>query len=137
MMKLKTLFAIAIGYITIGCASSQSISLENGKSIDKKLIGVWNGSYQNQESNLSKIWEIERKKDGTYTIVTSRTVNGRMQKIKNSGNWWTENMKYYQKSIHNETPEIYEYSVLNNKQIQFSSIDPDNGNYIFTDHKKE
>lgn len=135
---LKTLFLAGTGLLLSGCANTQNITLENGKKIAKPLIGSWSGSYQTPELRFSsRSWEIERKADGTYTSFTVLTVKGRAQKFRGKGTWWTDNQKYYQKLDSNDYPDVFEYTVIDGKQIKFKSANPDNENMEYIEQRKE
>ena len=62
------LFAVLMTMFAISC-STQMTTLENGKKIDNRLVGVWSGSEKDQQiDGVSKKWDMTRNADGTFIL---------------------------------------------------------------------
>lgn len=114
---------------------------ENGKVIDKRLVGVWTGSESgNIVEGMSSEWKMTRNIDGTFSLEVKANLNGEIIEGTENGNWWIENDLFHEFHDASGGTDIYHYEVLNKKQIKFKaekmSIEVANENYEFIDTKK-
>lgn len=117
---------------------AQNIELK--KTIDKNLVGVWKGEEkENQSEGLSKSWVMTRKNDGTFLLVFKVNDNGKINTIKEKGNWWVEDGKFYE--FHNTSglTDVYIYTILSKDKVKFKAvnmaIEQNNENYEFIDER--
>lgn len=137
---MKNLFLplSAFAFLLTSCGAQNNLS--DGKTIDRKLLGVWTGSESNEQiDGVTKKWEMNRMKDGNYSIHFTFTNDGETDKTTETGKWWTDNGRYYELHSYDDKTDIYTYEVLNDKQVKFKtetiSIDMENNNYEFIDTK--
>ena len=135
------LFAALMMIFAISC-STQMTTLENGKKIDNRLVGVWSGSEKDQQiDGVSKKWDMTRNADGTFILDFVFTQNGRTQETQETGNWWIKGNKFYEYHEESGKTDVYTYSVLNENQIKFKSqsisVGMNNDSYEFTDTRKK
>ena len=135
------LFAVLMTMFAISC-STQMTTLENGKKIDNRLVGVWSGSEKDQQiDGVSKKWDMTRNADGTFILDFVFTQNGRTQENQETGNWWIEGNKFYEYHEESGKTDVYTYSVLNENQIKFKSqsisVGMNNDSYEFTDTRRK
>ena len=135
------LLAVLMMIFAISC-STQMTTLENGKKIDNRLVGVWSGSEKDQQiDGVSKKWNMTRNADGTFILDFVFTQNGRTQEIQETGNWWIEGNKFYEYHEESGKTDVYTYSVLNENQIKFKSqsisVGMNNDSYEFTDTRRK
>lgn len=134
LVVLMTIFAIS--------CSTQMTTLENGKKIDNRLVGVWSGSEKDQQiDGVEKKWDMTRNGDGTFILDFVFTQNGRTQEAQETGNWWIEGNKFYEYHEESGKTDVYTYSVLNENQIKFKSqsisVGMNNDSYEFTDTRRK
>jgi hypothetical protein len=130
--RISALIVIAF----MGCANSQSdLTQKTGKTIDKKLVGIFKGGNNNDGNGAKNSWVINRNADGTYLQDKTFRMRGRATRIKTNGNWWTENGKYYQQNTNINETEVYTYKVLGTKKITFKSTSTEE-NYEYSEEKE-
>lgn len=140
--KLKSgIFLLLMAFLAMSC-TNQVKTLENGKKIDNRLVGVWSGFEKDQQiEGVEKKWEMTRNADGTFILDFVFTQNGRTQETQETGNWWVEGNKFYEFHEESGKTDVYTYSVLNENQVKFKSqsisISMSNDSYEFTDTRKE
>ena len=135
------LLAVLMTMFAISC-STQMTTLENGKKIDNRLVGVWSGSEKDQQiDGVEKKWDMTRNADGTFILDFVFTQNGRAQQTQETGNWWIEGNKFYEYHEESGKTDVYTYSVLNENQIKFKSqsisVGMNNDSYEFTDTRRK
>lgn len=135
------LLAVLMTMFAISC-STQMTTLENGKKIDNRLVGVWSGSEKDQQiDGVEKKWDMTRNGDGTFILDFVFTQNGRTQETQETGNWWIEGNKFYEYHEESGKTDVYTYSVLNENQIKFKSqsisVGMNNDSYEFTDTRRK
>ena len=64
------------------------VKIENGKTIDKRLVGVWKGSESgNIVEGMSSQWEMTRNLDGTFSLNYKAELDGEIMEGIENGNW--------------------------------------------------
>ncbi len=142
-MKGKLIFGIvSILLITLtSCGTKRHfVKNENGKIIDKRLVGVWTGNESgNIIEGMSSEWKMTRNLDGTFALEVKATLNGEIIEGTEKGNWWVENGLFHEYHDVSGGTDIYQYNVLNKEQIKFKvekmSIPLVNNEYEFIDTK--
>lgn len=135
------IFLLLLAFLAMSC-TNQVKTLENGKKIDNRLVGVWSGSEKDQQiEGVEKKWEMTRNADGTFILDFVFTQNGRTQETQETGNWWIEGNKFYEFHEESGKTDVYTYSVLNENQVKFKSqsisISMSNDSYEFVDTRKK
>ena len=139
-MKLKSLILLFIGIISISCSSMKTLT--NGDVIDTKLVGVWEGSEDNQqEEGMSKQWVMTRNANGTFVLDFKAQSEGKNMAFTETGKWWIEEGKFYEFHKESGLTDVYEYTILNKDQIKFKStkmaLEMENSAYEFVDTRKK
>lgn len=139
MKQLTFLNLILLFSLMIPC-SAQLITTSEGKQIDERLVGTWEGSEKdNQMEGMTKQWTMTRNEDGTFSLDFSMTMDGETQTTQETGTWWIENWKFYEYHDYSDKTDIYEYEILNKKKVKFKSevlaMDMNTESYEFIDHK--
>lgn len=139
LMKNNILFFVLFIFLAISSCSS-SKTLPDGKQIDKRLIGVWEGSEKDHQiSGVEKKWTMERKEDGTFSLHFVATKDGRTNESTEEGNWWVEGTTFFEYHEYSKKTDLYKFTILNKKQVKFTMTDSymafNNANYTFIDTK--
>lgn len=141
-MKIKLILGfISISLLLISCGTKGYFEkLENGKTIDKRLVGVWEGNESgNLIEGMSSEWKMIRNIDGTFSLEVKANYNGEIIEGTENGIWWIENGFFHEYHYVSGGTDIYNYEVLNKNQIRFKaekmSIEVVNENYEFIDTK--
>lgn len=141
-MKRKIILGlISISFILISCGVKRHfVKNENGKTIDKRLVGIWKGSESgNIIEGMSSEWEMSRNSNGTFTLSYIANFNGEKIEGIENGNWWIDNGLFYEFHEDSGLTDIYNYKVLNRQKIKFKAekmaIEVVNPNYEFIDTK--
>ncbi len=126
-MKAKSIVRILqiffVAAIFVSCSTNRLITLESGKEIDKKLIGIWKGCEEGQQfQNTTKCWKMERKADGTFILELNANFEGGEVTSLEPGSWWIENGKFHEFHENSQQTDTYDYTVLNKNEILFKSI---------------
>jgi hypothetical protein len=140
-MKKNAFRLIILTLVTLffySCSTTQK--LPNGKQIDKRLIGVWQGSEKDkQTSGLEKEWTMERNSDGTFTLNFITIQDGESDEFIETGNWWVKGNTFFEFHDNSGATDKYKFTVLNKEQVEFkminSNVEFDNPNYVFIDTK--
>jgi len=110
--------------------------------IDTCLVGTWSGSEKDDQiKGVQMNWIQYRYPDGK--LVTNFTANylGEQTVWVETGKWWIENGKFYEKSDDSKKPDIYSYEVVDKNHIIFRAIklspEFENKNYQFVDTRVE
>ena len=139
MKNAHTLLLILSVLFFNSCTSTKNLStLNNGKQIDKRLVGIWTGSEKdNQIEGLSKEWKMTRTFDGNFSLEFKVTQNGKVRNSTEDGQWWIENGLFHEMHFVSQKTDIYEYKVLNSDQIKFKvksfGVAHENEEYEFID----
>src|SRR5690606_8111617 len=124
-MKSKIISGlVSILFISLTACGAKSyyVKNENGKTIDKRLVGVWKGSESgNIMEGMSSEWEMTRNIDGTFSLDVKAILNGELIEGTESGNWWIENGLFHEFHDVSGGTDIYNYKVLNTTQIKFKA----------------
>ena len=141
-MKSRLILSlITISLIIISCGTKRHfVQIENGKAIDKRLVGVWEGNESgNIIEGMSSEWEVTRNLDGTFSLVYKAELDGEIIEGTENGNWWIENGMFHEYHDVSGGTDIYNYKVLNKTQIKFKAekmyVEVVNKNYEFIDTK--
>ncbi len=139
-MKNKLILGlISISLVLISCGTKRHfVKMENGKTIDKRLVGVWKGNESgNIVEGMTSEWKMTRNLDGTFVLAYKATLDGEIMEGVENGNWWIENGLFHEYHDVSGGTDIYNYEILNKKQIKFKaetmSIEVVNENYEFID----
>jgi len=138
MSKLITLTLV---FVTLNSSSfAQFKTLSNGKQIDKRLTGTWEGSEKDtQMEGMTKKWTMIRNDDGTFQLDFEITTDGETDKTTETGTWWIENAKFHEYHDYSGMTDVYEYEILNKKSVKFKSqslaMEMNTDSYEFIDHK--
>lgn len=138
MKRIRINFLIVLVSVLTLSSCSTFKTLSNGKQVDKKLVGVWQGSeFEKQVKGLKKEWKMTRRDDGTFTLDFTTTYDGETDKLIENGNWWVEDNKFFEYHEDSDKTDTYKYIVLNKDQIQFEMISTgvefEDENYTFID----
>ena len=132
------------------CSFSQNTSLKeqamttktltNGKQIDKRLVGIWQGSEKDQQVlGIEKKWEMDRKINGTFSIIFTTIQDGETVKFIEKGNWWVVGNTFFEYHKNSRKTDTYKFTILNEEQVKFEMIYTDfdfaEPNYSFIDTK--
>ncbi|MGZ5196644.1 MAG: lipocalin family protein [Kaistella sp.] len=139
---LKSGISLLLMLLSFASCTTQLKTLEKGREIDNRLVGVWSGSEKDQQiDGIEKKWDMTRNADGTFVLDFVFTQNGRSQETQETGNWWVEGNKFYEFHEESGKTDIYTYSVLSENQIKFKSqsisVGMNNDSYEFIDTRKK
>lgn len=116
------LLIFAIGLFT-SCNTSKLVTTKSGKQIDKRLVGSWGGSEENQETaGVSKKWVMQRNADGSYKIQFVFNDEEGIKYSNEIGNWWIEDGEFHEYHKVSQKTDVYDYEVLNKNEIKFRSV---------------
>lgn len=120
--------------------SAQLIDVANGKQIDERLIGTWEGSEKNEQmEGLSKKWTMVRNADGTFELDFTFYIDGEEEATNETGTWWIQDGQFHEFHDYSQMTDIYDYEVLDKKKVKFKStvmaMEVNTESYEFTDHK--
>ncbi|MDP5093059.1 MAG: hypothetical protein NWQ17_07095 [Polaribacter sp.] len=143
-MKRKLIFGIvSILIVTLtSCGTKRHfVKIQNGKLIDKRLVGVWTGNESgNIVEGMSSEWKMTRNINGIFSLEVKAKLNGEIIEAIENGNWWIENGLFHEFHDVSGGTDIYQYEIMGRKQIKFRakkmSIEVVNKNYEFIDTKK-
>ena len=140
MKKTKSLLVILtmISLVFTSCLTTKTIT--NGKQIDKRLVGIWQGSEKDQQVlGIEKKWEMNRKKNGTFSLNFTTIQDGETDKFIEKGNWWVEGNTFFEYHKNSGKTDSYKFTILNEEQVKFEMIYTDidfaESNYSFIDTK--
>ncbi len=139
-MKLITLLQLAfVGLLLMSCSALTTIS--NGKQIDKRLVGAWEGSEKNEQmEGMTKEWIMTRNNDGTFVLDFTFYQDGERRKNVETGNWWVQDGKFYEAHTESGMTDTYTYQVLDKDHIKFKSdmmsMEMNKDSYEFIDTRK-
>ena len=141
-MKKSLHFIFVLGLIIFSSCSTNLKKVSSGKSIDTRLIGVWDGIETNEDfDGIEKKWEMIRRDDGTFTLSFTYSENGNPQNKIETGKWWIDNGKFHEYNDVSGNTDIYKYKVLNNDQIKFiakkMSVEMPPKDYEFINKRKK
>lgn len=136
MKKFIYLFAL----LFLGYHYSYSQIIEEKKTIDYRLVGVWKGEEKdNQEEGMSKSWMMTRKNDGTFILKFKFTINGKTKNTEEKGKWWIEGNKFFEYHETSDLTDVYSYIIISNDKVKFKaenlSLEHNNENYEFIDER--
>lgn len=140
MKILKFIIVFSLIFLT-SCATNIK-TIDGGKQIDNRLIGVWYGSETDKQiEGVEKKWEMTRLGDGTFTLYFTFVENGQSQNIEETGSWWVKNGIFHEYHEVSGNTDIYNYKVLSTEQIKFTaksiSMDMASDDYEFIDTRKK
>lgn len=110
--------------------------------IDNKLVGLWKGSEKDQQiDGMEKLWVMDRKEDGTFTLIFTTVQNCEINQHIEKGQWWVENGEFHELHFNSGNTDVYTYKVPDKSHIKFKSknmsMDMINNEYSFVDTKIE
>ena len=110
--------------------------------IDTCLVGTWSGSEKDEQvKDVQVNWIQYRYPNGKLVTKFTTTYLGEQSVSTETGKWWTENGKFYEKSDDAKKPDIYSYEVVDKDHIIFRAIklaaEVENKNYQFVDTRVE
>lgn len=140
MNKIKNSFFIALTIILTLSSCSSIKTLPIGKQIDKKLVGIWEGSETDKQvKGLKKEWRMIRNDDGTFTLNFKTTYQGEIDELIEKGKWWTNENTFYEYHENSDKTDTYKYIILNKNQVRFeilsTSVELEDKKYSFIDVK--
>lgn len=119
-----------------------TLSFAQQKEFDKKMTGCFKGSEHHQQiDGLSKYWLSCRLPEGkSILLFVAVDEDGDVEQISENGSWWTKDGKYYELHDYDNITDVYHYTVLDNGDVRFKSIEllgRKDDTYEFTDYKTE
>lgn len=116
--------AISPALISTSCSAQQHLApTGNGRKIDLRLVGDWEGSEEDSQiRGMTKHWKMLRSKDGQFVLDFSVTIEGETQQFIEEGIWWVKDGKFYERHENSGKTDTYEYEVLNENQVKFKAI---------------
>jgi len=140
MKKTKSLLVILtmISLVFTFCLTTKAQT--NGKQIDKRLVGIWQGSEKDQQVlGIEKKWKMNRKKNGTFSLNFTTIQDGKTGKLIEKGNWRVEGDTFFEYHKNSGKTDTYKFTILNEEQVKFEMIYTDINfaelNYSFIDTK--
>lgn len=142
MKKSYILILSLLILILSGTSSCTNLkALPTGKTIDKRLVGTWTGSENDQQiKGTRKEWEMLRKEDGTFILNFKSITPEETNEFVEEGTWWIENNKFFEHHDDSGKTDSYNFAVLNKNEVKFeminSEINFENPTYQFIDKRK-
>lgn len=132
---MKQFFILSLLLMGIGITAQK-------KEYDKKIIGCYKGSEQNQQiDGLSKYWVSCRLEKGKSILMfVAIDKDGSVRQETENGQWWTKDGKYYELHNYDNVTDVYNYEVLGSGDVKFQSIEllgKKDNTYTFIDTKIE
>lgn len=136
-MRKLILLAILIFSVSFFCKV-----YSKNPQMDTRLVGVWSGSEKDEQVKDVQInWIQYRYPDGKLVTKFTTTYLGIESVSTETGKWWTENGKFYERSGGVRKPDIYIYEVVDKNHIIFRAFklrtESENKNYQFVDTRVE
>lgn len=121
-------------------SSAQLTQISNGKQIDKRLVGTWEGSEKDEQmQGLAKKWTMIRNADGTFELDFTAKLDGEDVSSNETGTWWIEDGKFHEYHDYSGMTDIYDYEVLSKNKVKFKSsvmvMEMNTESYEFIDNK--
>ncbi len=138
-MKKQIVFFV-VCFVLGTFSFAQLKSLPNGKQIDERLVGTWEGSESNdQMQGMDKKWTMVRNEDGSFELDFEFKLDGMKDTSNETGTWWIEDGKFYEYHDYSDETDVYDYEILDKKTVKFKSevmtMDMNTDSYEFIDHK--
>ena len=132
MRKVALILFFIFSFSNIGKVYSRNLQ------IDTCLVGTWSGSEKDEQVKGVQVnWIQYRYPNGKLLTRFTTTYLGEQSVSTETGKWWVENGKFYEKSDESKKPDIYSYEVVDKNHIIFRAIklgtDFENKNYQFVD----
>ena len=136
MRKVVLIVFLIISFSYFGKVYSKNLQ------IDTCLVGTWSGSEKDEQvKDVQVNWIQYRYPNGKLVTKFTTTYLGEQSVSTETGKWWTENGKFYEKSDDAKKPDIYSYEVVDKDHIIFRAIklaaEVENKNYQFVDTRVE
>jgi len=136
MRKVVLIVFLIISFSYFGKVYSKNLQ------IDTCLVGTWSGSEKDEQvKDVQVNWIQYRYPNGKLVTKFTTTYLGEQSVSTETGKWWTENGKFYEKSVDAKKPDIYSYEVVDKDHIIFRAIklaaEVENKNYQFVDTRVE
>ncbi|MGD1319217.1 hypothetical protein [Chryseobacterium sp. 2R14A] len=127
--------------LVFGILYSQKTKPQANK-IDKNLVGLWKGGEKDQQiEGMEKLWIMDRKEDGTFTLIFTTIQNCEVNQHIEKGQWWIENGEFHELHFDSGNTDVYTYELPDKSHIKFRSksmsMDMINNEYSFVDTKIE
>ncbi len=118
------IFCLLLPFCICACSSSKNlVKLTNDRIIDTRLVGTWTGEEKDQQiKGLTKKWVMTRNDKGVFKLDFTMIVEGKENKTVEEGEWWIENGVFHEYHYESDKTDTYKYSMLNDKQVKFKSI---------------
>ncbi|WP_460219451.1 hypothetical protein [Psychroserpens sp. MEBiC05023] len=139
--KLTYILICVLSITLSSCGPNRHfIKNDNGKSIDKRLVGQWKGNESgNIIEGMTSEWTMIRNVDGTFSLDVKATLDNEIIEGTELGIWWIEDGLFHE--FHNDSgkTDIYYYEIISKTQIKFKakkmSFEVFNEDYEFIDTK--
>lgn len=107
-MRNIVLTALILGF---GTLYAQKATPQANK-IDKKLVGLWKGSEKDQQiAGMEKLWVMDRKEDGTFTLIFTTVQDCEVNQQIEKGQWWIENGEFHELHFYSGNTDVYTYEI--------------------------
>lgn len=105
------------------CSSKKVLKVaESGKTIDKRLVGIWEGSEADaQIEGMTKEWKMTRNPNGSFILEFVIKMFGQTEETNEEGRWWVEDGLFYEFHTESGLTDIYNYKILNENEVQFTA----------------
>ncbi|REC45102.1 hypothetical protein [Chryseobacterium sp. 5_R23647] len=137
-MKKIILSVLILGFGTIYAQKNKP----QANKIDKKLVGIWKGGEKDQQiEGVEKLWVMDRKQDGTFTLIFTTVQNCEINQHVEKGQWWIENGEFHELHFDSGNTDVYTYQLLDNSHVKYKakslSMEMADKEYTFIDTKIE
>lgn len=137
-MKKIILSVLILGFGTIYAQKNKP----QANKIDKKLVGIWKGGEKDQQiEGVEKLWVMDRKQDGTFTLIFTTVQNYEINQHVEKGQWWIENGEFHELHFDSGNTDVYTYQLLDNSHVEYKakslSMEMADKEYTFIDTKIE
>ena len=138
-MKTKLSLLILTSFLFL---SLMSIKTNDDEKLKNKLTGTWSGFEEdNQKHGMTKYWIQTRNKNGTYIIMFTSVEDCEVESHIEKGKWWVKDGLFYEASLKDKKPDIYEVEMLDDNNVKFKAkqltTEFDNKVYEFSEIRQE
>ena len=138
-MKTKLSLLILTSFLFL---SFMSIKTNDDEKLKNKLTGTLSGFEEdNQKHGMTKYWIQTRNKNGTYIIMFTSVEDCEVESHIEKGKWWVKDGLFYEASLKDKKPDIYEVEMLDDNNVKFKAkqltTEFDNKVYEFSEIRQE
>lgn len=138
-MKTKLSLLILTSFLFL---SFMAIKTNDDEKLKNKLTGTWSGFEEdNQKHGMTKYWIQTRNKNGTYIIMFTSVEDCEVESHIEKGKWWVKDGLFYEASLKDKKPDIYEVEMLDDNNVKFKAkqltTEFDNKVYEFSEIRQE